>query len=1068
MFFKNKVIISMFLILLCVVPHTFAATKGDLTCDDIVDLSDAIIALQITEGQQPDPMCNNDVNMDLKIDLVEAVYALHFAADIRTDTVTLTGQVTGSGGLNDVQVTAGGAEAYTDENGFYRLMGAIPGDNGRLVITFEKDGYATYQRSLDVIGGNIYAVSAKLAVYLLSEQSVDQTTEQTLEARDGGNVLQTKLVLPANSLKDAAEGNVKVSITAGDPTTEDGAGYFPGDYMAGPGNGADPDTPLDSVSFTEITITDANGNEITELTEPATLTVRLPDAFQTGGEQAGTYSAGDTIPWWSYDETSASWVREDANPSTPDVVDDALIVDIGGELYAQAMVTHFTWWNVDAPINQHACICVTVVDKDGNPMPNVEVVARGVTYNGTSRPALTNRSGFACVTVKRSQTGGSPEIVEIFVRHGSLEFPYAVTDAGEGVVGTNQVYTPDYQGSTVTGQIVGDCMTLMNDLVVAFNGQVTGTVTYENSNPAQYFTIYSDFGPTATTNELGQYELDVPNNLDILLYAPGLVSQTVNVPDPPNDPATVDFVIPNQDPIIDIFLRNPEGRVDPGAQVDFFAQAHDPDGDAVSYSWTASAGAPTSAAGSLFPWIAPTTPDTIGTAVVELTVTDALGGSTSQQMIVVWGGGPTITTLDFLIKDNPVNNQPVAGVHVILHGADNKSVLQDIVTPSTGVASFGDIGRNLATFTIAYYGPENNNYAWTFEEVPVGNIVFYVDQGENFGYQGSYCETATTINITAVNVPQDTSSVRVRPTETYMQQPTFTAAGSVCPSHVQYDGNISLLAEATKWDSQTYKSVLLGYGFILDQPYSEGSGHQIDLNRTPMTVSWFTYPPEPISSIGINAERGGVGYYWENYNSTQEQTSYPKWGTFQFPNEFPVDSYWVTFSAGEQVAETQRLTKKKYDTMPSSMSAAIPDMRILDLSYNDQTQTYSWGYSGNMNKDTATVYFWGGDTAGTYNIIWTVQMDGSKTDWTKVDLPTALQADFSFQWTEVNTVEVSDLDVFSGFDDVWYAYLLGNDPYDMANVIYSAKRYLYSNYGDRSRKTPETKPLSGFSGLLRR
>ena len=200
----------------------------------------------------------------------------------------INGSVIGSGGIADVEVSAGGQSATTDLNGFYELTEVpVPGD-GLLVLTYEKEGYATFQRTVPVAANKTYSVTASLLAYHYSEQ-MDATVVQDLTVADpanpGGAPL-AELSFPAGTL---GSGDVTVNVAVGDPTTDEGRPTFPGDYMAASTQGGDADTPLESVVFTEITIHDANGNEITEVTEPVTITLRLPDALQTA------YSAGDTI-----------------------------------------------------------------------------------------------------------------------------------------------------------------------------------------------------------------------------------------------------------------------------------------------------------------------------------------------------------------------------------------------------------------------------------------------------------------------------------------------------------------------------------------------------------------------------------------------------------------------------------------------------------------------------------------------------------------------------------------------------------------------------------------------------
>ena len=86
-------------------------------------------------------------------------------------------------------------------------------------------------------------------------------------------------------------------------------------------------------------------------------------------------------------------------------------------------MTHFSWWNVDQPMNEHACLCVSVQDKNNAPMAGSQLVAEGVSYNGMSRPVRTDTNGQACVTVKRSTTTVT-ERVKLYVESGGVKFHY--------------------------------------------------------------------------------------------------------------------------------------------------------------------------------------------------------------------------------------------------------------------------------------------------------------------------------------------------------------------------------------------------------------------------------------------------------------------------------------------------------------------------------------------------------------------------------------------------------------------------------------------------------------------
>jgi hypothetical protein len=61
----------------------FRLLKGDLNQDDAVNLTDAILALQIQAGLKPAVYLAGDANGDGRIDIVEAIYILQTVAAVR-------------------------------------------------------------------------------------------------------------------------------------------------------------------------------------------------------------------------------------------------------------------------------------------------------------------------------------------------------------------------------------------------------------------------------------------------------------------------------------------------------------------------------------------------------------------------------------------------------------------------------------------------------------------------------------------------------------------------------------------------------------------------------------------------------------------------------------------------------------------------------------------------------------------------------------------------------------------------------------------------------------------------
>lgn len=1024
---------------------TSYAAKGDLDCDGKITLTDVIIGLKVTSDSAETGLCQkNDINGDNRVGTEEAIFGLHEIAGLNpVRTAVISGQVTGSGGLYDVKVSAGSVSTRTDINGYYVLENVEVPDNGRLLLTFDKSGYATYQRSLLAEPGKHYTVSGKLQVYAINEQSVDTTNVVTLDAYDVGTwILKTKLMLQADSLKDAAPGNVKVSVANGDPSTVDGRNAFPGDYLASSSATSIPDTPLISVAFAEITIVDSNGKEIKELTKPAEITIRLPEEFQKNGANAGMYVPGDsekgTIEWWSYNETTGTWIREDADPDT-EGIQNALVVEQDGILYAKGKVTHFTWWNADRPVNEHACLCVGVVDENNNPMSGVEVYARGVSYIGNSNSVLTNAQGKACVTVKRSTAAA--ERVKMIAKLGSAEFIYDVTSASEGNVETNDITTPAQEGSTL--QNMGNCTTLMNSILIAFNGVIQGKVTYEGTNPPvplRDCTVFTNMGITTKTNDTGDYTMKVPTNTEFLLFVPGLPGRKVIVKDP-NTPVTENFLVPNRVPIIDSVSRNPEGKLEPGQQTTFTATARDEDGDPIEFRWAASAGTlgtPTRVNGtSSVVWTAPLG---IGTALITVTVIDNRNGKNSESRTVVWGGSVQ-TNLKVTVKDTPITNKPVGDVYVILHGVDGKSVEQTIKTSSNdGIADFGNIGRNRATVTFAYiqaFSPSySQRYLKTYWNIPVSDFVYYI----NKPVTEADCQGASqiTVNLQWENdvVPEGVTNTNLIPMYGYTSDHKTFSNLTVCPQHIQPDGMISMLAQS--WGGSYPDQKIIAYGFLMDQTITPNGTYTIPMNRQPLDVTFNTSPPTPLGFFDIKGFRKGREYNigaggMEHHH---QQTTSP-FGILQAMNEFPVDYYQVNATIGDWTRTRLNITKK-YDMIAQYILIPVPDFSFGSATYSKTSKTFNWSTRGTMPKDWFNLNFGGSGTDNQWTT-WDVFLNEATTSWEVVTLPQEISGWINPENLTNFMISTTEVDIYSGFDDMWNGLISGVDTNAQAGRMVKAE-----------------------------
>ncbi|MFH7321299.1 PKD domain-containing protein [Desulfurivibrio sp. D14AmB] len=984
-------------------------------------------------------------------------------------TATISGQVTGSGGLADVLVAGGGNQTHTDTNGFFTLEVEVPEDN-RVVLSFSKSGRVPATRVVNYTEGvSDYALALSLRVPTAAA-TVNLADVDALEVTDNGNGGQHKMTIGNLQQAIGDEGTIEVSAYYGDPTSEEGRQSFPGDFMAarsddpeesGQVDAGDADILLESVVFTDISITNGNGQQIETFNgEWLLVEMRLPDELQN------RYQAGDYIEWWSFDEEKGIWVQEHAFPEghsgrviEADGFSHALIFNHETEnaLYARAYARHLSWWNVDVPVDQHAVVCVDVVDEDDEPLANVQVEARGVTFQ-SSTYATTASDGRACMTVKRSTDESNPETITVHGRLGSFGRTYDVTDAEEGDPVTDEIYVPTADGSTIRNTNPENWLVLSNKLVMAYDGRIQGSVTYEDSGlPAVGIRVRTNLGVTALTDAVGDYELKVPQGT-VLVAVVGASSREVAVG---AEAVTADFIIPNQAPVIDDIQADPGLMVDAGTLVVFQAVAHDPDGDPITYQWQANVGTPTSGSGATFNWRAPSG---TGTATITLTVSDDKGREAQASRQVIYGGEVAGTSLKITVKDEPSLDNPVSDAYVILHATDGIAVDEYLTTGTDGVADFGDIGRDRATVTIAYEfaGEWTNRVLDTMVDMPVADMVYYVgsDDFEMTYFDGN-------LDWGTAGRPASVNSIGL------VHPYGWSAGGDLISGffyddQLQEDGTISLVAAGFDTASQ-----MVRYGYLLDQNPAD-SPFTITVDRTPALLDWTA--DRTLNSLFIfgwraNAEVG-IG---RNFNLSSET------GTLAWADGFPTDSYSIKASGTMGEGANDWLTVLNQSAIPASLNIPVAGFNLADLSYDLDNKRFTWqllGEAAAVDYVEVSVY--------AYEWSWTAAMaPAAAGSFSVPDLPTAIAdwVDFTVPPHHAG-IEAGDFDTVSGYDHLAATYVQGDHPELISNRIMWAFSWLEEDWegegttpqalsasGSETLEQPQgsrKKPGDGIMGLLRR
>lgn len=230
-----------------------------------------------------------------------------------------------------VQQVGGTASATTAADGTVQLTlpSGVP-----LLLRLSKSGYADQLLPLALPSG---APSARFKAGLLPREAaltLDASTGGALVGKHGASV-----TLPPGALVDtgghAVSGPVQVAISPLD-IRGGGVAQFPGRFA-----GLTPDGTMEPIaSHGTVEYAISAGGARLQLAPGATATVELP-LYALQNLDGSAVVAGQQIPLWSLDETGGHWVQEGqgtvvASSASP------------SGLAMRAVVSHFSWWNVDA------------------------------------------------------------------------------------------------------------------------------------------------------------------------------------------------------------------------------------------------------------------------------------------------------------------------------------------------------------------------------------------------------------------------------------------------------------------------------------------------------------------------------------------------------------------------------------------------------------------------------------------------------------------------------------------------------------------------------------------------
>lgn len=142
-------------------------------------------------------------------------------------------------------------------------------------------------------------------------------------------------------------GAVTGSVSYGDPTDPVALETFPGEFITRSDTGTgETEQTLITAGFARISLTDANGQPITEFAPGQSATIKMMVPAEVENPETGTLvRAGDTIPVFIFNEDTGEWIVE--RNSDGSVKRSTVQQDNSGNLFVEFTTTHLSTFNLD-------------------------------------------------------------------------------------------------------------------------------------------------------------------------------------------------------------------------------------------------------------------------------------------------------------------------------------------------------------------------------------------------------------------------------------------------------------------------------------------------------------------------------------------------------------------------------------------------------------------------------------------------------------------------------------------------------------------------------------------------
>lgn len=304
-------------------------------------------------------------------------------------TVTVSTDIDANGSIDSTER----ASATTDSEGDFTISAPVEVGT-RSVVSFEEEGYATQLKAIDI---NSLSPVTGVDMTLSQMRTLTETGDGW---QDSGNSVRVSDI-------DIASGTAR----AFNPATE--SDRFPGEFADDQGN------MLLSGVFAAFDLRDSQGRTVRAVSASNPATVRMKIPRDTWGVlkdlDTSTVDVID-VPMYYFDEETGEWVREgsgyleDGEGNTITAAQLTTITStpatFTGTVYSVSEATHFSYWNVDFPVDTHGCVSGVITAVGGAPVAGASVKIAGLSYTGNSATVITDATGRFCTDVMRNEAAG--------------------------------------------------------------------------------------------------------------------------------------------------------------------------------------------------------------------------------------------------------------------------------------------------------------------------------------------------------------------------------------------------------------------------------------------------------------------------------------------------------------------------------------------------------------------------------------------------------------------------------------------------------------------------------------